>query len=113
VFNVAQCDGIRSNLIPEVKRDNKPIEICERIVDQMPNKPTMQYMENEAYYIPSEDILNMPDIEYFIESEAYYATLFHELLHNAANKIMPHGIARGLVSRAFPVRVYGIIFDLF
>jgi antirestriction protein ArdC len=28
----------------------------------------------------------MPDIEYFVESEAYYATLFHELLHSTGHK---------------------------
>ncbi len=81
VFNIAQCEGIPQDQIPVLTRPNEPIEACESIVRDMPNKPTFQHHENEAYYEPSTDILNMPDIEYFVESEAYYATLFHELVH--------------------------------
>lgn len=86
VFNVAQCDGIPANLVPTITGPNEPIEVCERIVEEMPNRPTFQYVENEAYYLPATDVLNMPDIEYFIESEAYYATLFHELVHSTGHK---------------------------
>jgi antirestriction protein ArdC len=86
VFNVAQCDGIPSDRIPVVTRPNEPIEVCEGIVASMPNKPTFQHMENQAYYEPATDILNMPDIEYFVESEAYYATIFHELVHSTGHK---------------------------
>jgi antirestriction protein ArdC len=114
VFNIEQCTGIPERLVPQVPQNvNDPITLCEQIVLDMPNRPQIRHFENEAYYVPKDDYINMPDIEYFTKSEAYYATLFHELVHNAANKIMPHGIARGLVSRAFSVRVYGIIFDLF
>jgi antirestriction protein ArdC len=86
VFNVDQCDGIPQDQIPVLTRPNEPIELCESIVEAMPNKPTFQYIENEAYYEPSTDLLNMPDIEYFVESEAYYATLFHELIHSTGHK---------------------------
>jgi len=112
VFNVAQCTGLPVDVVPQITRENDPIEACDRIIEHMPNKPRIQYEENEAYYHPKEDFINMPEIEYFVESEAYYATLFHELVHNAANKIMPHRIARVLVSRAFPVRTYGINYKL-
>ncbi|MBS1594112.1 MAG: DUF1738 domain-containing protein [Bacteroidetes bacterium] len=86
VFNVDQCDGIPAEMIPVVTRENTPIEICEQIVRDMPNIPSIQHMENEAYYLPNTDILNMPDIEYFVDSEAYYATLFHELVHSTGHK---------------------------
>ncbi|MDA2925424.1 hypothetical protein MYX65_12400 [Acidobacteria bacterium AH-259-L09] len=33
----------------------------------------------------------MPPAELFQSSEEYYSTLFHELTHNAATRIMPHG----------------------
>ncbi len=86
VFNVAQCNDLPQDRIPIITRPNEPIEVCERIVEEMPNKPTFQHIENEAYYVPATDVLNMPDIEYFVESEAYYATLFHELLHSTGHK---------------------------
>jgi len=36
---------------------------------------------NEAYYIPSEDRVQMPPFAQFREPAAYYGTLFHEGLH--------------------------------
>jgi antirestriction protein ArdC len=85
VFNMEQCDGIPSEFIPSITPDNVPIELCDRVVSQMPNPPAMQHMENEAYYLPQSDILNMPEMEYFVKSEAYYATLFHELIHSTGH----------------------------
>jgi antirestriction protein ArdC len=86
VFNIAQCTGIPSDLIPPITRENDPIEACERIIGHMPNKPRIQHEENEAYYHPKDDFINVPEIEYFVESEAYYATLFHELIHSTGHK---------------------------
>ena len=51
----------------------------------MPNRPEIRYLENEAYYHPTEDYINVPDIEYFTKSEAYYSTLFHELVHSTGH----------------------------
>jgi antirestriction protein ArdC len=86
VFNIEQCTGIPDRLIPPItQNDNDPIALCEEIVLGMPNKPDIRHMENEAYYIAEEDYINMPDIEYFSKSEAYYATLFHELIHSTGH----------------------------
>ena len=42
-------------------------------------------------------------------AEAYYSTLLHELTHNAATRIMPHGLCWRLVFRASAMRGFGII----
>lgn len=85
VFNIEQCTGLPANLIPDITQPNDPISTCEGIVGGMPEKPEIRYMENIAYYHPEEDYINMPDIEYFIDSKAYYSTLFHELIHSTGH----------------------------
>jgi antirestriction protein ArdC len=108
VFNIDQCIGIPETSIPIISRTNEPLIACEKVLDEMPLVPVIEHKEQQAYYSPIRDIINMPRMDTFVSSEKYYATLFHEAVHNAATIIMPHRIARVLVSRAFPVRVCGI-----
>lgn len=86
VFNVAQCTGIPADQIPVITKENHPITACDSVFENMPNRPRLVHEENQAFYHPKEDYVNMPDIEYFVESEAYYATLFHELIHSTGHK---------------------------
>lgn len=81
VFNVSQCTGIPARALPLPLKPNNPIETCERIVAAMPDKPKIVHNENESCYYPRADIINMPKMEMFESSEAYYASLFHELIH--------------------------------
>jgi len=46
----------------------------------------------EAYYEPTADRVTMPPASLFSGFDHYYATLAHELSHNAATRIMPHGV---------------------
>jgi antirestriction protein ArdC len=86
VFNVGQCTGISDTLIPPLPGTRNPMEACEGIIEGMPNKPKIQFAESEAYYHPGDDTINMPEMEYFLEAEAYYATFFHELIHSTGHK---------------------------
>ena len=83
VFNVSQCTGIpeRNAPLPQPKQ-NDPIEQCETIITGMPNRPKIVHNENEAYYEPFADFINMPKMERFESSERYYGTLFHEVIHS-------------------------------
>jgi antirestriction protein ArdC len=85
VFNVSQCVGIPENNTMIKPRENSPIERCESIVANMPNAPNIVHNENEAYYHPAADFINMPAIELFESSKAYYGTLFHELIHSTGH----------------------------
>lgn len=85
VFNVDQCTGIEE-WIPKIEeRLNEPIELCESIVSKMPQLPKIQFKESEAYYHPLEDYVNMPKQKTFVDSESYYTTLFHELIHSTGH----------------------------
>ena len=82
VFNISQCDGIPIEKIPKlIERNNNPIETCEKVVDEMHQRPRIQHNEQRAYYNKLSDYVNVPKIETFDKSEDYFATLFHELIH--------------------------------
>ena len=83
VFNVEQCDGIPEDKIPPLEntRDFHPIEQAETVVQDMPQRPIVKHEAAQAYYRPSDDVVNMPSAELFQSSEGYYSTLFHELTH--------------------------------
>ena len=73
VFNVSQCDGIKYPTPEELEKiDFNPIEEAEKIVANMPKKPTILHGEQQAYYNRSSDYVNMPKKETFDKVENYY-----------------------------------------
>ena len=82
VFNVTQCTGLPPRVVQIEVIPNNPIEKCEGIISGMLNRPKIVHNENEAYYHPHADYINMPKMQVFESSQAYYATLFHELIHS-------------------------------
>jgi antirestriction protein ArdC len=85
VFNVEQCEGLKTPDV-EVNPDFQPISECEKTVNGMPNKPTIQHQEQRAYYSPKDDCVNMPKPESFNNEEFYYSVLFHELGHSTGHE---------------------------
>jgi len=86
VFNIDQCAGIpKEKLPPVVEKNNKPLETCEKIVNEMPKCPDIRHKEHSAFYNKSEDFVNVPRMEAFKDSESYYSTLFHELVHSTGH----------------------------
>lgn len=79
VFNVEQCDGLTYDKA-DVKAFN-PIESCETVLANMPQKPEVKHEQPSAFYSPAMDFINMPKANTFDNPEYYYATLFHELAH--------------------------------
>jgi antirestriction protein ArdC len=83
VFNIEQCEGLKSLQGDEHKPVN-PIAECESIANRMPNAPRIE-QHSHAFYRPSADIVGMPSRNCFESSEAYYSTLFHELTHSTGH----------------------------
>ncbi len=80
VFNVNQCQGIQAP--PAVARPAfNPIEECEGIVTGFADRPRIDHGGSQAYYLPSQDRVQLPPREAFSSSAEYYSTLFHELTH--------------------------------
>jgi len=84
VFNVAQCDGIEYDK-PFLDPSIVPIDECQKVVENMPNKTVVEHKENVAYYRPDTDSVNMPEIGLFKNAESYHSTLFHELIHSTGH----------------------------
>lgn len=92
VFNVDQVDGIEDR-IPELKQmlnDNERIAACENIVDSYVQqdgsvKVDLKLGSSRACYTPSTDTITMPELAQFDSSEAYYSTMFHEMVHSTGH----------------------------
>lgn len=85
LYNTDQCTGIDRYLPGMRKRKFTPLELCEKIVAGMPNKPRVETGESRAFYRPLFDRVNMPNSSLFDSSEEYYSTLFHELVHSTGH----------------------------
>jgi len=87
VFNIAQCRDIPQNLIPVLCNNVlSPIDECEAILHTMQDMPVIKHKENKAFYHIGEDYINMPKKKSFTSIEAYYSTLFHELVHSTGSE---------------------------
>lgn len=84
VFNVAQCENIPEKYLPQ-ERETTELPTCEAIVNNMTNCPPIRHKENAAFYNFKEDFVNMPKKRSFKNDEAYYSTLFHELVHSTGH----------------------------
>lgn len=107
VFNIAtQVDGLKSKVKDEESFENNPIEEAESIFNGYKNKPKVTFGSGRAYYMPSEDRINIPPTNDFKNIEQYYSTLFHEMVHSTGAK---HRLNRdGIVKKAaFGDEVYG------
>ena len=92
VFNVTQCENLDHSRI-EVAKDIdseplefNPIEAAETIISKYIGKPSITYLDNQAYYKPSGDVINMPKKENFNGVEQFYSTLFHEMTHSTGHQ---------------------------
>jgi antirestriction protein ArdC len=86
VYNVDQCEGLKHSRL--VVSDNGNVELLKpsAIVKGMPNCPMIrQDSPNSAYYVPSTDRVHIGTVKQFVSSEAYHATLFHELAHSTGH----------------------------
>jgi antirestriction protein ArdC len=85
VFNVEQTEGIADKLgLGNASPRIPQIDQCERIVAEMPNRPTI-IQDGHAWYRPSTDTVGIPSRTAFNSVEEYYSTLFHELVHSTGN----------------------------
>lgn len=88
-FNSEQCE-LPPDRIPDVaaapENNFSPIEVCEHVVADMPHPPGIRHGGGAAFYRPATDTVQMPQPERFDESEDYYSTLFHELVHSTGHE---------------------------
>lgn len=84
VFNYEQCKDM-----PEIKikhlKPHDPIDVAEKIILSMPDKPEIKFGKDHACYWPTLDRVDMPSIGQFTKPDHYYSTYFHELGHSTGH----------------------------
>jgi len=83
VFNAQQIVKLPEHFYARTEpQHSQPIERIERAERFFAStKATIQHGGSRAFYSPDRDIVQMPDMQTFRDSENYYATLAHEMTH--------------------------------
>lgn len=88
VFNATQIEGVEFPTtpgIPALSR-NERIEAADQLVSEMQLPPEIQKGKSTlACYSMATDTVQMPALASFESAEAYYRTLFHELIHSSGH----------------------------
>jgi antirestriction protein ArdC len=85
VFNVAQCEGLREGLFG----DAEPLPECEivPVAEEVIAASGIPFRigGSKAYYVPSQDYMQVPPQPAFFEQVNYYRTALHELTHGSGH----------------------------
>ena len=82
VFNAEQIDGLPAHFYATVQPINNAIERLDSVERFFENtKVTIRHGGNRAFYSPSLDFVQMPELASFRDAESYYATRAHEMIH--------------------------------
>src|SRR5208282_5904760 len=110
VFNVEQIDGLPAHFTAPAEPRLDPVQRiahAERFFAA--TGATIRHGGNQAFYSVTSDAVQMPFFETFRDAESYYATLAHELTHNADSRIMPRRTWSSPETWGIPTRLVGII----
>lgn len=82
VFNVEQIEGLPAHYTAiHPRRLNPEQRIAQAETFFAATGADIRHGGNSAYYVPSQDFVQMPLFESFRDAAAYYATLSHEMVH--------------------------------
>ena len=69
-----------------VEHEHQSIEQAEEIYKNYMNGPDFTFKNDGAYYKPALDVVNVPPMKSFADVNAYYSTLYHEMVHSTGHK---------------------------
>lgn len=79
VYNIAQLSGVQREQIPPLITSGNPIEACKSILRYVPDMAPIDETGTFAFYRRTEDIIDMPQPEFFENDAQWYSTLFYPL----------------------------------
>lgn len=88
VFHFSDVDGLNLAKLPVLHshdHDFTPVQACENIINNWSDKPVIETGRHHACYIPSKDVIQVPDPRTFFKDEEYYSVLFHEAVHSTGH----------------------------
>lgn len=99
VFHLSDTEGLKPRLAESENPtfENNSVVEAERIIKDYLTREciTLQHDKiDSSYYSPSRDLIQVPPLESFKNSNGYYGTMFHELGHStgAKNRLNRFGI---------------------
>ena len=86
VFNAEQCDGLPTGLIavPVAKSERQIVPEAEALIGA--TGADFRIGGDQAFYVPSEDFIRIPNQTAYTDQINYYRTAFHELGHWTGHK---------------------------
>lgn len=86
VFNVAQCEGLRPGLAadPAPLPERQIVPVAEAVIAA--SGVDFRVGGDKAFYVPSQDYVQVPPQPAFFEQINYYRTVLHELTHSTGHK---------------------------
>jgi antirestriction protein ArdC len=86
VFNAEQCDGLPKGLValPVAKSERQIVPEAEALIGA--TGADFRIGGDQAYYVPSEDFIRIPQPADFADAINWYRTAFHELGHWTGHK---------------------------
>jgi antirestriction protein ArdC len=89
VFNIAQTEGIEPLPVEDFEpTEDQSDEMAKKLCDGYLDRENISFSPfgDSAWYSPSRDHIEMPELETFCDSDSYYKTLFHEMAHSTGHK---------------------------
>ena len=86
VYNLEQTEGIEMPSDDTLVEEVNPIDECEAILNAMKDGCIVKHGGSRAYYVPSRDHIQMPELKNFDSAEDYYSTRFHETVHSTGHE---------------------------
>ncbi|WP_159011383.1 zincin-like metallopeptidase domain-containing protein [Bradyrhizobium sp. S69] len=88
VFNVDQCENLPTRIITPSEFKLRNSDQRDATIDEFlaSGGATIREGVGEAYYRPSDDVINLPRFEAFKNAAHFYSTAFHELGHWTGHK---------------------------
>lgn len=86
VFTMEQTEGLDLSLYIDPVIDFKPVLEAESLVNAFTQSQLLQIgISQNAAYSPSGDYIVMPQKDQFHSVDAYYSTMFHEMIHSTGH----------------------------
>ncbi|WP_343616952.1 zincin-like metallopeptidase domain-containing protein [Novosphingobium sp.] len=85
VFNIAQCEGLREGLFsdPEPLPEREIVPVAEEVIAA--SGIPFRIGGAKAFYVPSQDYVQVPPQPAFFEQVNFYRTALHELCHGTGH----------------------------
>jgi len=87
VWNLEQCEGLQAPANVRDVHNHERSTDCESVFANWSNKCLLKEADQgRCFYTPATDTITMQPLERFESRDAYYSTLFHEMIHATGHK---------------------------